>query len=254
MVRIAQQKDPRKVKITYEKPRWNELWRNNPRIAQPGEDGDFQELRPRDGYKRPYIEAKSDTLWTWKRWPEEWGGCAPRGELYFTDEELAFGRKHAGHVIVEHRIKAGASPNKQWGMRCWTELAHFLGASGIKPVYLGPIREPNLQGAHWLCTGDVRSAAAVIANAKMVIVHEGFLHHVAAAVGTPAIVIYGGYISPAITGYADQESLFTGADSRYPLGCGNRKPCRHCEIAMEAITPKYVAARALSRLADKVAA
>jgi ADP-heptose:LPS heptosyltransferase len=50
---------------------------------------------------------------------------------------------------------------------------------------------------------------------------EGGMHHASAAVGVPAVVIFGGYISPKVTGYEGHINLFTGTG----LGCGNSQPC-----------------------------
>lgn len=232
-VRVMQERDPRKVRIVYEKPRWHSVWDHNPRIAQRGEQGDFQELRPREGYRRPYIRAKNERQWTWQRWGREWGGRAPRGELYFTDEERAFCEQHAGLIIIEPTIKPGASPNKQWNG--WRELVHLLPDA----VHMGQNQHVNV-GARFLHTETIRLAAAVIARARLVITHEGALHHIAAAVGTPAIVIYGGYISPEVTGYEGQVAFFTGEG----LGCGMRVPCNHCAKCMSRIEPAMVAEEA----------
>jgi hypothetical protein len=62
------------------------------------------------------------------------------------------------------------------------------------------------------------------------------LHHAAAALGVPAVVIFGGFISPAVTGYAAHANIFTGDD----LGCGNINPCPHCRAAMERISVDQV--------------
>jgi len=59
----------------------------------------------------------------------------------------------------------------------------------------------------------------------------------AAATGTPAVVIYGGVISPANTGYDLHLNQYAGGEP-----CGSRKPCRHCRQAMGAIgVPRVVA-------------
>ena len=106
--REAQRTDPRKVRIVYEKKKkWYDVWDHNPRIARYDEDGDFQVLRPRNNYLRPYCSAKIGDRWTWKRWQP------PRGEFYFTDAELEFGNRFAGRVILQPAIKPGAPPSKQ---------------------------------------------------------------------------------------------------------------------------------------------
>jgi hypothetical protein len=231
--RVLQERDPRKVRVVYERPRWHEAWDNNPRIAGRDEVGDFQQLRARDGYRRPYIAAKGETQWTWQAWGP------PVGELYFSHAETLFGEKHAGRVIVEPTLKMGASPNKQWPWRNWEQLVAWLRKRGIKPAQLGTVNTQRVTGADFIGTASMRQAAAVIARARAVVVPEGGMHHVAAATGTPAVVIYGGYIAPAVTGYASQRNVFIN-DPAHPLGCGMRVRCPHCVQAMERITPELV--------------
>lgn len=72
------------------------------------------------------------------------------------------------------------------------------------------------------------------------------MHHAAAALGIPAVVIFGGYVSPAQTGYAAQMNLFTGGQP-----CGRRTECAHCADAMSDITPAMVA-DALHQLEGKL--
>lgn len=228
--RVMQQRDPRKVRVVYEKPRWFDAWDHNPRIARPDEKGDFQELRPRVNYLRPYMVAKTPERWSWKAWGP------PVGEIYFTPEELAFGDRFPGRVILEPNIKIGASPNKQWGWVRWNKLAWLLQKRGHLVSQLGPVGTPMLEGAEHIVTGSMRLAAAVMARARAAVLPEGGLHHVAAAVGTPAVVIFGGFIAPAVTGYAGQVNLFAGEG----LGCGARMPCKHCADAMAQIAPEDV--------------
>lgn len=238
-VREQQRTDPRKVRIVYERPRWSTAWDHNPRIAAKGEAGDFQEYVARHDYLRPYIAAKSGEQWTWRAYPGGWGGGPPVGELYFTDTERAFAAPYAGRVILEPRLKPGASPNKDWGWARWDELATLLRARRIPYTQLGPIDSPLLKGAEWIETNSMRYAAAVMAVARAAVLPEGGLHHVAAAVGTPAVVLFGGYIAPAVTGYAAHRNLFVHT-SAHPLGCGMRVACRHCRDAMAEIEPLAV--------------
>lgn len=242
--RVLQERDPRKVRVIYERIRWHEAWANNPRIAGLDEQGDFQPLIARDGYRRPYIAAKGPTQWTWQPY------APPVGELYFSADEAAFGESHADHVIVEPTIKSGASPNKQWPWRNWEDVVAWLRRQGIKPVQLGTVNTQRVSGAKFIGTENMRLAAAVIARARAVVVPEGGMHHVAAATGTPAVVIFGGYIAPAVTGYASQRNLFVH-HAAHPLGCGMRVKCAHCKAAMEAITPQRVIDELQAVLAGK---
>ena len=225
----------KRVRIVYERAgRWHEAFEHNPRIAQRGEKGDFAELVPRDDWRRPYCAHKGADRWTWRRYRP------PRGELWFTPQEQAFGALHAGRVVLEPHIKAGASPNKQWGWIRWNKLAWLIRERlGITPTQIGLGTSELLDGAEHIGTSSMRLAAALISRARAIVVPEGGLHHVAAAVGTPAVVIFGGYIAPEVTGYPEQRSFFR-ATQHYPLGCGYRIPCEHCKVSMAAIAPEDV--------------
>lgn len=229
-VREMQRRDPRKVRIVYERPRWHEAWENNPRIARPEEQGDFQEYKPRDDYRRPYIADKTFARWTWRKYGP------PPGELYFSHDEEAFGAHYRNRIIVEPRLKPGASPNKSWGTGYWLEFVRRAASAGIHLSQLGPINKYRLQGVEFILTPTMRHAAAILAYARAAVLQEGGMHHVCAAVATPAVVIFGGYISPEVTGYPSQVNLFTGGG----LGCGMRVPCEHCVRAMAEITPAVV--------------
>lgn len=237
--RLLQQADPRKVKVIYERDKWFDAWLYNPRIAQRDEVGDFQEYRPRIGYLRPYIAHKAREQWTWK------AHQPPAGELYFGPEEMEFGRRFAGRIILHPHIKAHASPNKDWNWIRWSKLAWLLQEKwGLRLTQLGSGTETVLQGAEQVTTRNLRYAAAVIAGARAVVCPEGAFHHICAATGTPAVVIYGGYISPEVTGYPGQVNFFTGDG----LGCGMRAPCNHCKTAMDKIKPEEVAERLVEAL------
>jgi hypothetical protein len=233
-VRVLQQRDPRKVRVQYERPRWFPAYDNNPRIATLEEQGDLQVLQPRSNGLRPYCTNKTAERWTWKAYEP------PVGELYLTPRELAFGAQFAGRIIVEPHIKGAASPNKQWGWTRWNKLSWLLSERGFRVTQIGPAGTAMLEGVEFIETPTLRHAAAIVARARAVVVPEGGLHHTAAVFNVPAVVIYGGFISPAVTGYAGQVSLFVN-DEKHPLGCGWRTPCDHCAKAMASITPEIVA-------------
>lgn len=229
-VRELQKSDPRKVRIEYERVRWHPLWDHNPRIAMPHETGDFQSFRPRQNGLRPYCAEKSPQRWRWKAWRP------PVGEIYLSRDERAFGDVNAGHVVIEPNIKGSASPNKRWPWDRWLLLIERMCSAGIVPVQLGPRDTVRIPGARFVETRGIRQAAAVLSRARAAVLTEGALHHIAAGVGCPAVVIFGGYISPEVTGYDSQVNLFTG----HGLGCGMRTPCECCERAMDAITVERV--------------
>jgi len=235
MAREAQERDRRRVRIEYEKgkQRWCELWEANPRIAHPGEPGDFQILNPRADYLRPYCSAKAPDRWTWKPYRP------PRGEIYLKAHERAYANMNRGLFVLGPWLKRGAPGNKAWPG--WPSLALLL--RGRPLVVLGPEHErrPLAGVEHYVTT--LRQAAAIVSSAAVVITQEGALHHIAAVFGTPAVVIFGGYIAPEVTGYDGQRAFFRGGGDG--LGCGMRVTCRHCEEAMASISAEEVATAAL---------
>ena len=107
----------------------------------------------------------------------------------------------------------------------------------VLPAPLGP-RKPQIRPRSF------RESMAYLKAARLYIGPEGGLHHAAAAVGTRAVVVYGGFTSPLITGYAFQTQLTGGAAE----ACGTRYGlCPHCREHLDRITVAEVlaAARAL---------
>lgn len=235
--RVMQQTDPRKVLVTYQGSpkwrRWAAVWENNPRIAQAGEAGDFQELQARDRVTnmRPYHMAKTPEAWTYNL-----AFRADVGELYFSEAEMEFGAGHAGAVIVEPHIKAGASPNKDWGWARWQALAALMRRAGLRVAQLGPPGTRLLEGVELVVTPSFRMACAVLSRARAAVLPEGGLHHAAAACGVPAVVIFGGFTPIELTGYAMHRNLGVSLGD----ACGRRVPCAHCAAEMEKIAPERV--------------
>jgi len=227
--RQAMHSDPRRVQIVDRNgaPRWHPVWENNPRIARPGEPGDFQQVRNGPGL-RPYILAKTGRQWTWQPY------SPTPGELVFSPAEQAWAAAQpAPQVVIEPTLKARASPNKLW--TGWREFIQRAEAAGIELTQLAPPGTAQPRGVRLIHTPDFRHAAAVLARARIYVGHEGGLHHAAAALGLPAVVIFGGFIGPQHTGYAGHRNLAAGGEP-----CGMRVPCRHCLEAMNAITPQGV--------------
>lgn len=231
--RAMQRADPRKVRPTYAGTlRWSPIFDGNPRIARMNEAGNFQELAARGANGlRPYHTCK-----TAARWSYNLDFRPDAGEIYFTEAEQEFGARFPDRLILEPRIKPGASPNKQWGLERWQRLASLFIAAGMPVAQLGTLGTPVLDGAEFIVTPTFRLACAVLARARGAVLPEGGTHHAAAALGVPAVVIFGGFTPVELTGYAMHRNL--GAS----LGeaCGNRQPCPHCAAIMAAITPGRV--------------
>jgi ADP-heptose:LPS heptosyltransferase len=209
--------------------RWHECWEGNPLIAYPGTH--YDERYYNHGGARPYILEKSVNRWFWRAYEPK------PADLFFTPTELEYAAHAAGKVVIQPSLKGNASPNKDWRRHRWAKLIES--APSIPWLQIGTGAEPRLLGVPFLVTPTFRSAAAAVKGARAVLLQEGGLHHAAAAVGTPAVVLFGGFISPRVTGYPGQINLFLDS-KEYPLGCGMRANCMHCERAMETFHPQHV--------------
>lgn len=221
-------------------------WLRNPNIISRSEPPGNAIFVTNCPGARPYIDSKLPERWIWKDFQPS------PGELYFTDEERNFAQEATkSHplqqsVIIEPNLKARASVNKLWPDEYWRELVTFLRLSGLVPTQLGERGTRRIEGTRFIYTPDMRHAAAVMAKAQAAILPEGGLHHTAAALGIPAVVIYGGYISPKQTGYPTQRALFSGGQP-----CGMRIRCEHCAEAMLRITPELVLEQLLEKLSER---
>lgn len=209
--------------------RWHPIWQGNPNIARPGTKYDVT-LDNGPG-NRPYIVMKGTRAWTWREYQPE------PGQVFLDERETSYGQLARGCIVVQPFIKASASPNKRWPLEFWQELINERPTWNW--VQIGDGTEPKLAGIAFIQTPSFRDACGVLRGAKLLVSQEGGLHHAAAALGVPAVVIFGGFISPRVTGYASQRNLYVEND-QHPLGCGARTPCFHCHRAMLSIKPSTV--------------
>jgi hypothetical protein len=201
------------------RPRWHPIWDYNPRLLRT-KTGRMQILMNGPGV-RPYVMQKTADRWTWRRFDLQ------PGEIYFTEPEVKWGAQRGGRIVVEPNVKGTNEGNKDWGWERWVEFARRT----PNLVQVGPSGTRLLPGVDFVETPEFRMAAAVLGKSLAYVGTEGALHHAAAAMGVPAVVIFGGFISPDITGYASHRNLFTGG-----VACGSRLACQHCRDSMAAIS------------------
>ena len=201
-------------------PQWHPVFENNPRIVRTlANRRDARALLNCSG-SRPYIAAKGPERWFWKAWK-----IAP-GELYLSQAERDFAAPYAGAVLIEPHTKVQGS-NKAWIWDRWQALVDC----GGEFIQVGAAGTQVLRGARFVETQSFRHACAVLAVSRAFVGTEGGLHHAAAALGIPAVVLFSEFISPAITGYASHRNLRHAGEA-----CGSRIPCAGCKASMEAIT------------------
>ena len=233
---------------------------NNPRLAAPR---DLAAARPVQwlhnyGHHRPYHQPTDHSHKRDKTQPWRFTGWRVRdvgpGELYFTEAEIDTAQKArkaippGPFVVIEPTLKRNAPPNKQWGFENYVAVTRTLSANGVRLIQLGPASTESIPGVDFVVTDTFRQACAILADAALFLGNEGGLHHAAAALGVPAVVIFGGYTSPWNTGYEGHVNFYADhPDSP----CGQRLPCDHCRVCMDSIAPAAVAEAALTLLSTR---
>lgn len=210
--------------------RAHDIYKGNPNVAPPGSEGanDLQWLIHAPG-ARAYCRMEG------KRLVFNPGFKAIPGEIYLTEGEREWAASYGDcDIIIEPNVKARA-PNKQWPVDRYQDVADQLLMDGHEVMQFdtGPHK---LSGVRCVHAPSFRMAAAAMERARLYVGAEGALHHTAAAFGVSAVVIFGGFISPKVTGYDMHTNLFTGDG----LGCGEINPCSHCRAAMRKITVEQV--------------
>lgn len=210
---------------------WSDLWDNVPYIIRRPAGRRYHTLIDGSGV-RAYIAGKSAERWTWRPF------VPTPAQIVFTPAELAFAEPYRGMVMVEPNVKAIGHSNKDWGWHNWNSFTlvvneRFQGS--IDMLCCSPVPGPRLSYTRSVLTPTFRHACAVLSVCRAYVGPEGGLHHAAAAVGTPAVILWSEFISPDITGYATHRNLRHAGKA-----CGMRTDCRGCRASMEAITVNEV--------------
>lgn len=128
--------------------------------------------------------------------------------------------------------------NKEWLPEYWQRLPELLnGLAAV--VQIGGGEDPLFTGARDLRgKTSLRDVMAIMDSARLFVGLEGFLMHMAAAAGTKAVIVYGGYLQPSQSGYPGNFNLFT----ELPCSpCGYASHCDFSHECMRQITPEIVA-------------
>jgi hypothetical protein len=219
------------------------IFRNNPNIVVPGHEGAKDvEWIPFYRGNRQYNRQHGDK-WIWNL------DFRPTpGEVFLSRDELRHANEQGtGFVLIEPNVPIHkmCGPNKQWGVKRYQAVASELLAKGLDVAQFVGTGPAQLKGARQIPSPTFRHALAVLKNAALYIGPEGGLHHGSAAMGTHAVVLFGGFIPPSVTGYDWHANLTGGAKA-----CGNLRTCNHCRTAMDKITPEQVLKASLSRLSS----
>lgn len=218
------------------------VFRGNPNIARPGDER-AKDLEWSPFYKGHRIYNRQDgDRWIWNL------DFRPiPGEMFFERGELRHAeRVGSDFVLIEPNVERwkSSAANKDWGRHNYQRVADELRADGFSVFqFHHPTSPAPLNGVTLVKTMGFRDALAMLGRASLYLGAEGGLHHGAAAMGIPAVVLFGGFIPPSVTGYDGHANLTGGASA-----CGSLKPCKHCAEAMAAIAIQDVYDAARERL------
>jgi hypothetical protein len=113
--------------------------------------------------------------------------------------------------------------------KVWPKFGHLSQFPGFVPIPKVP---------------SIEDLVYFISSCKGVVCAEGGISHIAKAVGTPAIVIYGGFAKPEWNGYPDQINV---TNDKWCSYCYNPKPC---ENDIERLCMKQITLEQVTRLAQ----
>lgn len=221
---------------------WSEpIFRYNPNIAPPGSehDPDIEWIAHYTG-NRLYNSMAGD------RWKWNYDFRPTPGEIFFGSTERHFARAvPKGFVLVEPNVARhkAFTVNKDWGISRYSAVVQKLLQDGHRVVQFSYPGARMLSGVSRMVTPSFRHALAVLSRASLYIGPEGGLHHGAAALDVPAVVIFGGFVPPSVTGYPTHINLTGGAEA-----CGRIKRCPHCESALASISVEEVYSAARDKL------
>lgn len=235
------------------RPRWDPLWDGNPVIARP--DAVFagepvHRIHNAIGC-RPYIQYPFTHAIGWKF--TAWRARDHRGRLYLDPRELDRGartqERFGSFVVIEPSPIAASNPNKAWPADYFAQLV--LLCPDVTFVQIAHPEARLLFHVVPVPVATFRDACGILQYAAAYVGPEGGLHHAAAALSVPAVVIFGGCCSVDTTGYPEHTNL---ADRGPETPCGRWRRCDHCARAMRAITPATVAESLRAQLRTEVPA
>ena len=201
-----------------------QVFANNPRMAS-NSDTDVVWVKNYQGH-RPYLKGTKNGRLLFN------DDYKPRvGEVYFSQlEKKNIDKIDKDYIVVEPNVKRvyAHTVNKAW--HGWEELFKH----DLPWLQLGDVTVKRY--TKWKETNTFREALQVLSKAKLFVGTDGGLHHAAAALGIPSVVIWTGFTSPRHLGYDTHRNIHDGSEP-----CGTYDSvCQHCLLKSKAITVEQV--------------
>jgi heptosyltransferase II len=182
-------------------------------------------------------------------------GIAPDGgppDVHPGPEDDARARAAAPEARFVALAPGASRATKRWPPTHWERLARLLGDAGVPVVTVGTAGERGLlPSGRDACGIGLGPTAALLRRAAAVVAHDSGLMHLATAVGTPVVALFGPTVPELGYGPYHADAVVLGRD----LAC---RPCSvygsaHCPLrhhrCMIDLMPETVADAVRERLA-----
>ena len=237
------------------------IFNNNPNIKRFSQLQNMQTIWI-DSYSghRPYFIKETEDKYHWNE-----NHKVKIGELYFSKQEKEFAsdiltsakewwnkeKKNTYKKIIfiePCRIKTtknNASENRNWGIENWKL---FLNEFKNEYLFVQSIfRDSEIIDGIFKFKSSFREACAVLNKCDYSIGGEGGFTHAAGALNKIGLFIYGGWIDPAITGYAIHKNIYINIEGS---PCGMKIPCKHCKKCNEIMTVEMISKNFVEMLSN----
>jgi len=218
---------------------WPDLFRNNP-------DADWvtdQHLKTTRRHIKPTYKVDTTTTVSIYEQMTAYTGeqvkAAPKIYLDKGERDKAQSKYGSGYIVVCPVGKATFTANrKEWGLHNFQQLYDLL--DQYSWVQIGAKDDPLLSGCQDARGLPIRESAAVLSQARLFVGLEGGLMHLARSVDTPAVIIYGGFIKPEVSGYDDQVQIYQKVHCSPCFDSHHKHSFCDTMICMKAIAPQDV--------------
>lgn len=226
---------------------WNEVFDHNPFIIKGTEINKHKDICWINNYEgnRPYRKYGNDLPKDNYNWNENFK--PKRGEIFFSEKEnrlaefaISNVRKKIGKkklIFIEPHVKKRLGyQNRDWGINKWQDVVLKL-KKYFEFIQITYGNNRLLEGCINIHDLNFRSSVAILSKCDLFLGTEGGMHHAAAATKKKGVVIFGGHISPKITGYDSHNNIYVDLKES---PCGSKNICNHCKKCMDTISGEMI--------------